>query len=205
MGKTVDDVIQATMNADIVVHSAFNKSHYDPNQRHLRYLRNRQLKGRAGGGNAAGGGGSGGGTSTSSGVHVNRTQLTQEASSARQVAQIKGRLNGLKAHLKELLAKQKASSSSDSKSSDTKSSKSGATKSPADNKPKTAKQKAAAKEALAKAQKERAKTQKAKPDKKPDLSLSEQIDKTRAVIKDVESKLATVIEQARTQTASNGR
>jgi hypothetical protein len=111
------------------------------------------------------------------------------------VAVIKGKLGVLKKHLAELLAKKKASSSSDSKSSDSKSSKSGDGQKSTNNQQKS----------LEKAQKERAKQAKATPDKKPDMTLDEQISHTRAVIADVETKLHVAIEQARNQTASNGR
>jgi hypothetical protein len=173
MGRSVDDVI----------HSAFNKSHYDPAQRHERYLRSRQLKGRQSGGQQLTGGGGQGSAPPGLSAHVNRTAI----------------------HLAELLAKKKASSSSDSKSSDSKSSKSGDGQKSTNNQPKTAAQKAAAKKSLEKAQKERAKQAKATPDKKPDMTLDEQISHTRAVIADVETKLHVAIEQARNQTASNGR
>lgn len=202
MPRSVDDVIQ---------HAA-----YDPVARRERYLKTRQLKGRNGSVQAIPAPKAGVGSrvveggNASSNVHANRTQAIQAASAARQVAQIEGRLGTLKKHLNELLAKQKAEagSSSDSKSSDSTSSKSGGgTK--GDSKPKTAAQKAAAKDALAKAQKERAKDQKATPDKKDETktapSLQEQIDKTRAVISDVESKLKAAKDLARNQTASNGR
>jgi hypothetical protein len=195
MGRSVDDVI----------HSAFNKSHYDPAQRHERYLRSRQLKGRQSGGQQLTGGGGQGSAPPGLSAHVNRTAILQSQSNARQVAVIKGKLGVLKKHLAELLAKKKASSSSDSKSSDSKSSKSGDGQKSTNNQPKTAAQKAAAKKSLEKAQKERAKQAKATPDKKPDMTLDEQISHTRAVIADVETKLHVAIEQARNQTASNGR
>jgi hypothetical protein len=191
---------------DVIAHAV-----YDPVARRQRYLKSRRLKGRnppaapppkvglgsrvVEVGNAA--------SAFHPGAHVNKTAVAQAASNARQVAAIRGRLNDLKSHLKELLAKKKqeatSSSSSDSSKKDTKSSKS---------EPKTAKQKAAAKEALKKAQQERAKDQKTKPDKQEggtSLSLDEQITKTRAVITDVETKLRAAIDSARTQTASNGR
>lgn len=192
---------------DVIAHAV-----YDPVARRERYLRDRQLKGhkkgqtpvpKAGVGSRVVGDNPNSASHPS--VHVNRSQIQQAASNARQVAAIKGRLADLKAHLNELLAKKKAestsSSSSDSSKSDSKDSKS-------TSEPKTAKQKAAAKEALKKAQKERAKDQKAEPDKQEggvSLSLDEQITKTRSVISDVETKLRAAIDSARTQTASNGR
>lgn len=194
---------------DIIAHAL-----YDPVARRQRYLKNRQLKGRKQGatppptpkvglgsrvvesGNT--------GSALHPGVHVNRTAVMQAASNARQVAAIRGRLNDLKSHLSELLAKKKqeATGSSDSKKSTTTDSTSSKSQ------PKTAKQKAAAKEALKKAQKVRAEKQKAEPDKQQggtSLSLDDQITKTRSVITDVETKLRDAIDSARTQTASNGR
>ena len=196
------------MSVDDVIHSAFNKVHYDPAQRHERYLRQRQLKGRQGGSVDPGAGGGGNFNPPGGLPHVNRTQAQQAASSARQIAQIKGRLSNLKAHLKELLAKQKAEqakSSSSSKSSTSTASKSGATKGPTP--PQTAKQKQAAQQNVKKAQQASAAKQKATPDQKPkELPLEDQIVRTRAIISVVESKLKTAIEQSSTsQTASNGR
>lgn len=196
---------------DIIAHAV-----YDPVARRQRYLKSRQLKGRKKGTAPQPAPKAGVGSRvvetgrSDSALHptgqVNRTRAAQAASNARQVAAIQGRLNDLKAHLNELLAKKKAesksSSSSDSSKSESKDSKEASTKGA--DKPKTAKQKAAAKEALKKAQKERAKDQKAEPDK-PDtqeggtsLSLDEQITKTRAVITDVETKLRAAIDSART-------
>lgn len=195
---------------DVIAHAA-----YDPVARRQRYLKNRQLKGRNKSAQSTPAPRPGIGSrvvesgNSASNLHANRTAITQAASSARQVAQIQGRLNVLKKHLSDLLAKKKASSSSDSTSSDSKSSKSeGATK--ADSKPKTAAQKAAAKKALKKAQETRAKEQKTTPDKtdtktKTDATLDEQIAKTRSVISDVETKLRAAMDRARNQTASNGR
>lgn len=197
-------------SVDDVIHSAV----YDPAKRHQQYLRTRQLKGRRNGvGPPKAGLGSRivDANAPGSTVHVSKARMDaaarQAASNARQIAQIKGRLNTLRAHLKELLAKQKASSSSSSKSSTSSSSKTDeGTK--GTSKPKTAAQKAAAKKSLAKAQQARAQQQKAEPDQKETktpVSLTEQIATTRAVISQVETKLRTAIEQARTQTASNGR
>lgn len=195
---------------DVIAHAV-----YDPVARRQRYLQSRQLKGRqkavqpspkAGvGSRVVGDNPNSTSHPSAGGVHVNRTKAMQAASSARQVAAIRGRLDALKSHLDELLAKKKqeatSSSSSDSSKSDTKDTKSSS-------EPKTAKQKAAAKEALKKAQKERAKDQKAEPDKQEggtSLSLDEQITRTRSVITDVQTKLRAAIESARTETASNGR
>lgn len=196
MGLEIDDVIAHAV--------------YDPVARRQRYLKSRQLKGRQKGAvqptPKVGVGSRVVGDNPASSLHVNLTQAAQAASTARQVSAIQGRLNDLKAHLNELLAKKKqeatSSSSSDSSKSESKDSKTSPSK------PKTAKQKAAAKEALKKAQKERAKDQKAEPNKPEggtSLSLDEQITKTRAVITDVETKLRAAIESARTQTASNSR
>ena len=201
MGLEVDDVIAHAV--------------YDPVARRARYLASRKLKGRQPSTTATPPPKAGQGSRIvdsavpGSNRHVSaqawETAQQQAESNARQVAAIKGRLNDLKAHLQELLAKKKAeatsSSSSKSSTSTTKDSKSS-------NQPKTAKQKAAAKEALKKAQKERAKQQKSTPDKQEggtSLTLDEQITHTRAVITDVETKLRAALDGARTQTASNGR
>lgn len=193
---------------DVIQHAA-----YDPVARRQRYLKNRQLKGRQPGQAPPSKAGVGSrvvdvnslNSASHPSVSINRTQAAAAASNARQVSAIKGRLNDLKAHLNELLAKKKQESTSSSSSD---SSKTSSKDSKTSNQPKTAKQKAAAKEALKKAQKERAKDQKAEPDKPEggtSLSLDEQITKTRTVISDVEMKLRAAINSARTQTASNCR
>lgn len=199
---------------DVIAHAV-----YDPNARRERYLKTRKLKGRRkvvppvrapiGVGSRV--------------VDINAPQsgkfrasnaknlsiLAAQQSSARQIAQITGRLNTLKAHLQELLAKKKQESTSSKTDKKSSTSSSSSTKSGGNTntQPKTAKQKQAAKESLKKAQEARAKDQKATPDKKkaPSLTLDEQITRTRAVISDVEAKLRTAKEQSRTQTASNGR
>lgn len=203
---------------DVIAHAV-----YDPVGRHLRYLKSRQLKGRQPGRNINAVPKIGLGSRVidanrpMSGKHVPThatTAAVQAASNARQIAEIRGRLSSLKAHLAELLAKQKQAATKAKKSSSSNSSKTSSTKpqtaaqKAAANKPKTAKQKAAAKQALKKAQATRAQNQKNAPNKptgEASLSLSEQITKTRAVITDVETKLRAAIDRARTQTASNGR
>lgn len=194
---------------DVIAHAV-----YDPQARRERYLKTRKLKGRQRA-NAQGSGHFGLGSRVvdanipvASSGHGTKANLSakarQQASDARQIAQITGRLNALKAHLQVLLAQKKkesTSSKTDKKSSTSSSSSttSGGTKA---SQPKTAKQKQAAKESLKKAQEARAKQQKATPDKKPapapSLSLDEQIKRTRATIADVETKLRTAIEQSRT-------
>lgn len=185
---------------------------YDPAARHLRYIQNRQLKGRRPAATPMSRVGQGSRVVDSedhnSGAHVSLTKQQQAASEARQVAAIKSRLDGLREQLNKLLAEQKA----DNKSSDSKKSSDSSTSDKKDSstpdKPKTAAQKAAAKKALKKAQEERAKDQKAAPDQKdkPEArSTQEKIDHLRSVISDTEEKLRAAIERARNKTASNGR
>lgn len=183
---------------------------YDPVARRERYLKERRLKGRPTGVKI--GQGSrivDANTPIGSSRHypsVNVTQIRQEASAARQIAGIKTRLASLKAHLKELLAKKAATEkSSTSSSSESKSSTQSKTTNTTQTKPKTAKQKQAAKESIKKAQQASAQKQKATPNAKPDLTLDEQIKRTRAVIADVTTKLKTVEARVKNQTASNGR
>lgn len=195
---------------DVIAHAV-----YDPVARRQRYLKTRQLKGRHPAPPPAPKVGLGSRTVDSnaplSTTHVSTARTRQQLSNARQeaqVAQIRGRLSALKAHLNELLAKKKAAATSSSSSDSSKKSEDSKDTKNTPSKPKTAKQKAAAKEALKKAQKERAKEAKQEPNKKTggtSLSLDEQITKTRAVITDVETKLRAAIDSARTQTASNGR
>lgn len=171
---------------------------YDPVARRQRYLRDRQLKGRAPGQQPQSGGGQSGGGGNNAPTPPVKTIVASVASNARQVAALRGRLVKLKAALQKLLADAKSSSSSSSKkdSTSTKDTKS---------EPKTAKQKAAAKEALKKAQKERAKDQAKEPDKPKEPSKEEKIAHLRSVISDVESQLRAALDKARNQTASNGR
>jgi hypothetical protein len=194
---------------DVIAHAV-----YDPVARRQRYLKTRQLKGRKSGGVKIGIGSriidanTPIGSSKHYSGHVNVTQARQAASAAKQIADIKGRLDQLRSHLKDLLAKKAAQNQTQTKSKTSSSSKtepSTKSNSSAADKPKTAKQKQAAKESLKKAQEVRAQQQKQEPNAKPDLTLDEQITRTRAVIADVQTKLRTAIERARTQTASNGR
>lgn len=195
---------------DVIAHAV-----YDPVARRERYLKSRQLKGRKPGQLPQPKAGLGSRIIDANapqstrhdarGLSANRTKAVQAASTVRQIAEIKGRLNKLYSHLKELLAKKEAESTGQSKktSSKTSTATKDTSKSP-NSQPKTAKQKAAAKESLKKAQEQRAKDQKATPDKVP-LTLDEQITRTRAVITDTETKLRAVMTSAQTQTASNGR
>lgn len=173
---------------------------YDPAARRERYLRNRELKGRAPGQTDDAGGDPAGNGNSSGPSSVPVTQVNAAASATRQVAALKARLASLQAALQKLLADAESSSSSETSSSSTK--KGGSETKDGPEKPKTAKQKAAAKEALKEAQKERAK----EADKKPDEPTKEEkIAKLRATISDVQSKLRAALERARNQTASNGR
>lgn len=196
---------------DVLAHAGIVQHAYDPVARRQRYLKTRRLKGRQPGQHPQPapkmGVGSrvveGGNPRSSFHAAPNKTAARQAASVARQVAAIQGRLDSLKSHLNELLAKKKAeaSSSSSSNSKEKSSTDTSTAKNAGPAPPKTAAQKAAAKKALAKAQDARAKEQKATPDAKEpktSLSLDEQISKTREVISDVEAKLKSVKEQART-------
>lgn len=186
---------------DVIAHAV-----YDPVARRERYMRTRKLKGRQPVGRTPPKAGVGSrivdANAPLSTIHVSATAARQAESDARQVAAIQGRLSKLKAHLAELLAQKKASSTSKPKSSSSTSKTD--TKKTTNSKPKTAAQKQAAKESLKKAQEARAKEQKATPDKTP-LTLDEQITRTRAVIADVETKLRAALDRAHPQTASNGR
>ena len=194
---------------DVIAHAV-----YDPVARRERYLKNRQLKNRQ---RATPAPKIGQGSrvvdanipkaSADHGIKANLDAAArQAASNARQVTALRGRLDDLKAHLAELLAKKKAEATKGKSSSD--SSKKSTDKTAANTgptKPKTAKQKQAAKEALKKAQTERAKQAKLEPNKPtggPSGTLDEQITQARAVITDVETKLRAAIDSARTQTAS---
>ncbi len=188
---------------------------YDPVARRQRYLRDRQLKGKTAAVQPTPGPKLGQGSRRAevglagSGTHAMTARTARErqlASNARQVAQIKDRLDGLHEQLRKLLAEQKASSSSAStKSSASTSSNQNSTPTPGPSKPKTAAQKAAAKKALKKAQDARAKEQKQQPDQKQPMTTSEKIDHLRTVISDTEDQLRAALERARTQTASNSR
>jgi len=193
---------------DVIAHAV-----YDPVARRERYLRERQLKGRPkprapikiGPGARI----IDANTPIGSARHYSAASAAarQAASDARQVAAITKRLDGLKAHLRELLAKKKAESAKKSTSSST-TKKTDTTKtSTTQDKPKTAAQKQAAKESLAKARKAREAKKAASPTTTtaPSLTLDEQISKTRAVINTVEAQLRAVKEKSSTQTASNGR
>jgi len=176
---------------------------YDPVARRQRYLRDRQLKGRRPGAQLTTNGNQSNGSSIGT-VAISRTRANQAVSTERQAAELRARLSKLRAALQKLLAEAKSSSSSSSKSSSS-STKSGG--SSTKNQPQTAKEKAAAKKNLEKARKERTKEAAKTPDakKKTEPTKEEQIAHLRSVIRDVEAKLRAVLDNARTQTASNGR
>jgi hypothetical protein len=172
---------------------------YDPVARRQRYLEKRQLKGRQKGQqNSDGGGNNVRPIKTAPSLHA---KANADASSARQVAALKARLETLRSALKKLLAEVETTPSSKDSSSSSKS-KGGSNKG---DKPMTATEKADARKASEKYRKEHPqKTDKAK-DTPNQPTKEEQIAHIRSVIKDVRAKLQSVLEQARTQTASNGR
>lgn len=179
---------------DVIAHAV-----YDPVARRQRYLETRQLKGRDKGQQDSGGGGDNVRPINSApSLHA---KANAAASNARQAAALKARLETLRSALKKLLAEVESDSSSKDSSSSSKS-KGGSNKG---DKPMTAKEKADARKASEKYRKEHPqKTDKSK-DKPDKPTKEEQIAHIRSVIKDVKAKLQSVLEQARTETASNGR
>jgi len=169
---------------------------YDAKKRHERYMKTRRLKGRQHGQNQDTGPGRPG--EKAGPAPVNKTVANQQASNARQIADLKARLSELRAKLQSLLAEVTSSSSSSSSSS-----KSGEGSS-SKGKPMTAQEKADARKASQKYRDTHPSKDK-KSSSKSTPTKEEQIAHIRAIIADVESKLRAALEKARTQTASNGR
>jgi hypothetical protein len=162
---------------------------YNPQQRHDYYEAHKKLKGRQTSVKDPSGG------STAKVIPIKkapRVSVANQAASEARVSAIRDRLNTLRDALQKALA-EKSSSSSTASSSDK--------KKPVTDKALSAKDRAAAKKASQKYRDSHKQEIAAKAKTIDNMS----VDELRSAIQKVEANLRAAVQQARTQTASNGR